>query len=281
MHKLILVGAILLWLTAMTALFVRDVLPAWTAQDAPVLSITEFEQTERRHQQFAIFQKDGQRIGTAWSNLSPGPGNSTINGTVVLENLGAIPAIRIETLTEFDKDGDISAFRLDVFGVPMKIRVEGERLGLYFPCKLQVGPLFREANLDAAASRMIGESLRPFAFLPNLKVGQSWRMQILDPMTAVMARRAEFTSLVATVTGEEEITHLGEPVLCKVVDTSPTHVRAWVTPRGEVVRQEVDVPGLGKIVVEEEEFSEGSRDAARSRIRGFPGFHSLSDSNIN
>src|SRR6185369_17210571 len=33
MHKLLLTGVVLLWLTAMTALFMRDVWPAWTAQD--------------------------------------------------------------------------------------------------------------------------------------------------------------------------------------------------------------------------------------------------------
>src|SRR5690606_34576415 len=104
--------------------------------------------------------------------------------TLLIEGLSFIPAVRIETTTEFDPEGELDSFRMDVFGVPMtKIWVAGERRGIYFPCELQVGPLYRQANLDMSASRMISESLRPFTVLPNLYVGQSWRMQILDPLS--------------------------------------------------------------------------------------------------
>jgi hypothetical protein len=41
MHRLLTIGIVFLWVSAMTALFVRDVWPAWTAQDAPPMTPDE------------------------------------------------------------------------------------------------------------------------------------------------------------------------------------------------------------------------------------------------
>jgi hypothetical protein len=170
-------------------------------------------------------------------------------------------------VTEFDMEGGLDSFSLDVHGVPMTIiRVRGERRGIYFPCELQIGPIRRQASLDLSASRLIGESLRPFAFLPDLRVGQSWRMQLLDPMAAVMRRRAEFKPIVARVTGTEIIEHEGQPLECFVVETSPQSATAWVDSSGRVLMQRVDVPGFGKLTVRTEAYDEESRAQARQRV---------------
>jgi hypothetical protein len=150
------------------------------------------------------------------------------------------------------------------------IRVYGERRGIYFPCELQVGAIVRQANLELSASRMIGDTLRPFSFLPTLKVGQSWRMQLLDPLSAALFRRTQFTSIVAKVTGEEIIEHEGQPVTCKVVETSPQHVKAWVGPDGRVLLQEAELPALGKLRIREEKYDAGARQAAKDQIKGYP-----------
>ena len=130
-----------------------------------------------------------------------------------------------------------------------------------------VGPLRRQANLDVSASRLIGESLRPFTFLPDLHVGQSWRMQILDPMSAVMQQQTHFKSVVATVTGTETIEGAdGKPVECFVVKTRPQRTAAWVDRDGRVIAQQVDVPGLGRITVRQEPYDEDAHDAAVQRV---------------
>ncbi len=270
MYRLLLIGSVFLWLGAMTALFVRDVWPAWTAQDAPPITKELLNQIDHRQEQYGIFDQDGARMGTAWTNILTAGGNTTIYGTAAL-SVSAIlpmPELRIETVTEFADDGALDSFNLDVFGVPMTtIKVRGERRGVYFPCELQVGPLHRQANLELSASRMIGDALRPFSFLPTLKVGQSWRMQVLDPMSAVMTRQTQFTSVIATVTGEETVQHAGRSIVCKVVETSPHHVKAWVAPEGRVVIQEAQLPAMGKYRIRQEPFDENARTQARERIR--------------
>jgi hypothetical protein len=260
----------------MGALFVRDIWPAWTAQDAPPMRPAQLAKLDRPQQQFQIIGPHDRRMGTAWSNVVSNTENTTIYGTLVLETVPLVPAVLIETVTDFDTQGGMDSFSLDVFGVPMmKIQVRGERRGIYFPCEARIGPLERQANLDLSASRLIGETLRPFTFLPTLRVGQRWRMQLLDAASIVAKQRAEFTSIVAEVTGTEVIRSplYNEPVECFVVETSPQHAKAWVGPKGDVLVQEVDVPGLGKLTIREETFNSEERTNAKQRIRSRPGLN--------
>ncbi len=271
MYRLLFIGSSLLWAGAMTALFVRDVWPGWTAQDAPPMTPAQLAKMDRAQEQFGIFRGEGEaqeRLGSAWSRVVRVGEHVTMYGTVVVEGVRPIPPIRVETTTDFDEQGRLDSFELEVFGVPMTtIRVHGERHGPYLPCELQVGPLRRQANLDVSASRLIGESLRPFTFLPNLRVGQSWRMQILDPMSAVIQQQTQFNSVVATVTGTETIDGAdGTPVECFVVKTRPQRTVAWVDREGRVLAQQVDVPGLGRITIRQEPFDEDAHEAAVQRV---------------
>ncbi len=264
MYRLLSIGVFLLWVTAMASLVVRDVLPGWTAQDPPPITGDQFTTLEEPNQQFGILNGQNRRLGTAWSDVRVSGGAATVYGTVVLDGLTFIPRVRINTTTAFDTTGAIDTFDMQVLGVlNQKIAVHGERRGIYFPVEMQFGPIRREVNLDYSATRMIGESLRPFGYLPTLRVGQSWRMQILDPVAAVMTGRTDFQSVVATVTGKETIRHptrQGETVECFIVETSPTRSKAWVDAKGTVFKQEVDMPGLGRVVLVKEEYQQHDND---------------------
>ncbi|MHC4441241.1 MAG: hypothetical protein ACYTF1_00480 [Planctomycetota bacterium] len=258
MYRLLAVGVFLMWVGAMSALFVRDVWPAWTAQDPPPMTAEQFAHLDHQQQQFALLDAKGHRLGTSWSRVASSGPITTIYGTIVLDGLALLPdRVKIETSTEFDDQGGLDSFDLNVMGVPgTQIYVRGERRGIYFPCQLKFGTINLQRNLELSASRMIGQSLRPFNFMPTLKVGQSWRMQILDPVSAVIGKRTNFTSVVARVTGTETIEHLGRQVECLVVKTYPTRARAWVDKQGRVLVQEADIPLLGKVVVREEDFDQ-------------------------
>jgi len=270
-YRLFGMGAGLLWVSAMTALFVRDVWPAWTAQDAPPMSKEILSDLRGRQEQFGIFRADGSRVATAWTSVEGSGTNTFISSTVHLEDLGfPVPSVLIETRIEFAEDGELNSFDLDVYGVPMiTIKVHGEQRGIYFPCELQIGALRREANLELSASRLIGDTLRPFNYLPMLKVGQSWRMQLIDPLSAVISQRTRFTPIVARVTHTERIPHGGVELECFVVETTPGQAKAWVAPDGRVIRQEVDVPGIGQVTAREERYEGKHREKVRLRYRRY------------
>jgi hypothetical protein len=274
MYRWLFIVVLLLWLVAMTLLIQRDVWPAWTAQDPPRITRAEFAAIgEERHEQLGIFGADNTHIGTAWGDVEVlSTGMTSLTGLMWIDGMPLIPSVYVETTTEFDSNGDLDNFNLSVHGVPMTaIIVRGERRGIYFPCELQVGPLYRQANLDMSASRMIGQSLRPFTVLPKLHVGQSWRMQILDPLSAIQSRKAEFKSVVAQVTGREVITtdETG-PVECFVVEIRDQQAKAWVADDGRVLQQEVAVPGIKKIVLRVEKYNERRRQEAREHMRTMP-----------
>lgn len=270
MYRIVAIVTVIFWLTAMAALFVRDVWPAWTAQDAPPMIFTKLAELKQPEQQFQIIGPQGQRLGTAWNNIVTTSAATTNYATLLIQNIPVVPELLVESITEFDTQGIMDSFSLDVIGMPaMKVQVRGERRGIYFPCELRIGPLERQANLDLSASRMIGETFRPFTFLPTLRVGQRWRMQLLDPTSIITRQRADFTSVVAEVTGKETIQSpiYDSPVECFVVETSPQHVKAWVGPEGQVLLQQVDMPGLGKIVISQEDYDAEARSSAKQRIR--------------
>lgn len=274
MYRLFAIGVVLMWVSAMAALIARDVWPAWTAQDPPPMRADRFARMRHETEQFRLVDAKNRRIGTGWREFSGSESGSTITGWMEILNLGPIQRVRVKTETRFDAEGGLDTFDLDVYDVPMmKIQVRGERRGIYFPCRLQVGPLRREANLDLSASRMIGESMQPFSYLPELKVGQSWRMQVLDPVSAVMSQRTHFEPLVATVTGTETIDSPegSEPVECFVVKTSPQSAVAWVDRSGRVLKQQAHMPGFGRVTVQieplESDELERVKKSTRRRVR--------------
>lgn len=269
MYRLFSAGVVLLWVSAMTALFVRDIWPAWSAQDVPALTKAEVADLSHREEQFAILRVgDNARLGTAWSDLRVTSEHTSIRGTIAVHAQGLLPSLRIETETEFDASGGLDSFGLRVHGLQMRIYVRGERRGIYFPVEMHFGTFHREANLDMAATRMIGDSMRPFTFLPTLRVGQSWRMQILDPIAAAIGGKTQFRSIVARVVRTETIEHNGEQVECFVVETSPQQIVAWVDRTGRVLVQELEVPGFGRIRVCEEPYNEKARTSVQNSIKG-------------
>ena len=269
MYRLFSIGVLVMWIAAMGALVVRDVWPAWTAQDPPPITAEQLARLSRDEEQFGIFNGDSQRLGTAWSNITRTGPNSNIYGTMHIEKQRLLPELLIETLTIFDGDGDLDTFELDVFGAPFPlnpIQIRGQQYGDAFPCELRIGAMKRQASLQLSSSRMIGESMRPFTFLPELEVGQSWRMQVLDPLAAVLQRGTQFTPVIATVTGKEVLEMDDGKVECFVVELSQQRAKAWVHATGRVVQQEVEVPGMGTVLVKEERFDGKLRQEVRERV---------------
>lgn len=271
MQRLFGAAIVLLWISAMTALFVRDIWPVISAQDVPPITGEELAALDERKHQFAIYQKQSQhghrRIGTAWHEVNHGPALTSMTSNVLIDGISMIPVARIQSRTDYDDQGQLDSFRLDVYGIPMtRIHIHGERRGIYFPVDLQLGPLNRQTNLKLSGSRMIGESIQPFSVLPDLEIGQSWRMQVLDPMSAILNRDARFTSVVARVTDRQLIDFDGDRIECFVVKTIPEQVTAWVDERGRVLRQSTRMPGLGEVIVEMEAFDQEALDSAMRRV---------------
>jgi hypothetical protein len=268
MYRIFSAAVVAVWLIAMGWLVGREVRPYWIAQDPPPLLDRAMEPGEKRNSQAAIFDARGRRIGRAWSILTHYADQTRYESKIELQGVAGLPPLRIDNVLIYQKDGEVDEFDLDVYGIrdfndrPMKINMRGERYGAYIPVVLEVGPIRRTFKLDAAASRQIVDSIRPFDVLPRLEVGQAWRIQMLNPISVVLNQGSKTSAIVAKVEAREPLDHDGRRVECFVVSAGRT--RAWVAPDGRVLRQESEIPGFGRLVIQSEAFDEPLYNAFRA-----------------
>src|SRR5262249_52784190 len=160
----------------------QDVLPLWTAQDAPAETIPD------SNTQIGIFDATHRRIGTSWvTTLSA---ERTVQSTTflrpgaMLETVLGLSELMLDSNLTYGPDAAIDQFRFSTHAGSMAIQISGERYGSDFACTAQFGPLPPQSlELDARVSHAIGESLRPFTHLKNLHIGQTWRIRLVDPFS--------------------------------------------------------------------------------------------------
>ncbi len=253
------------WLVAMTALVRRDVLPFWSAQEAPArLSPGEAFQV-------AIHNDTGTRIGTTWITTTPTTDLMTVHSTTALDlrlidGLGPLGMrLLCDTCLTYLADGALDQFRLRVQGVGVPIEVVGERCGREFACTTTFGQAKSTLVIDGRLSECLAETLRPFTCLKDLKVGQRWRIRLLDPLSLLRGQGPDFSMRLATVTGREAIKHAGRDVSCFRIETDGTV--AWADETGRILRQEIRLPVLGRWILTDEPFDRNARRAAEEASR--------------
>ena len=124
----------------------------------------------------------------------------------------------------------------------------------------KLGDLKKTMLLDGEMSRYLSETMRPFTHLERLRVGQRWRIRLLDPFALMQNQTIEFQTQLATVAQRETIRHRDQDVDCFRVET-PTAI-AWVDEFGKVLKQEVRLPLIGTWTLLDEEFDSEARQRA-------------------
>lgn len=259
-------GAIitLLWLGFMAALVQRDVLPYWFAQEPPKQLVAQGE--------FQVAIRNGDRqIGTTWVIARSMQRLATVQSTTLLNvhALSGIPLfsgeIGTETDLSYDESGQLSNFIFSIYGAGVPIRVSGERYAGDYAITAKLGAMTQFMSFDGQASRSLGDSLRPFTHLHGLTIGQTWRIRFLDPISLLKGETPEFEMRLVKVTARENIKHGGKDVLCYRVETDGT--TAWADDTGRVLRQEVNIPLLGKWTMTDEKFDKAAYEDAKRRLK--------------
>jgi hypothetical protein len=262
------IGVTLLWVGTMWALVSRDVLPAWRAKPIPPIATRKLVENTGENHQAGIFDPNGRRIGTSWT-VYMSMVDIIINSTTYFEAvpmLGNAP-ILVDSSARMNNKDVLDKFELDLYGPPpMRIQLQGENYDPDFPCSLKIGTIDYQFNLDANMVGMMSDILRPFIALPELKVGASWTMELFDPWTAIIQKKAEVKPVLVRVTGKEDIKLDAGPVVsCFVIETN--NAKAWADVNGRVLVQEVDVPIFGQLTIRDEPYDRLSRQEARQRMR--------------
>ncbi len=265
------IGLAGLMLLANVGVFLRDVMPHWIANDAPPNDAQMLAPGDERHVQFGIFDDSGARIGTSWTvgqrksaNEFVTVNTTTVFGPVVLPAF-TIPRVRLDSdVVLRTTTGRVDELTFKVYGMDMPIELKCEAMAGEFACRWNVGPQTGDLLLDAELPAMLGDVIRPFDKLPDLFVGQTWRLKLIDPLKALFpqldAAAIDIEPIVFRVTGREKITWRGREVEVFVVDGGGS--TAYVDDDGRVLRQEVDIPLLGRLLVLDEQYDPASHDRA-------------------
>jgi len=241
-----------IWLLAMSWLVAHDILPHWTASTPPPVKGGEWLNDGNRIQ-FTLYDELGP-MGSVWTEYLVDDRSTRRDDLVWLDRLPLdIAPLRIMVNSVFTAAGVLDEFSvfLETGGASKaNVRLHGERFHADFSFKLESGPLERAFKIPLVEGGMFSGAFHPFGALTNLRVGQRWRMQMVNPISLLTGLGNQFIPLLVEVTGEERVKTANGDVNCFIID-SP-NARAWVDARGNVVAQEMKLPMLGTMRLERE-----------------------------
>ncbi len=253
-------------LAANAALLVRDIAPQWWLGQPPPPPHQELIPGQEFASQTGIFNGEGRRVGTSWTVRNRTPDLLTIRTTTILllDALAIatdVSRIRVDTELTFVSASQLDSLSVRVRGLGIPLKLNGEFVPPSdLPCEWQIADRRGSFVLPASATRALGDAVHPFQSMQGLTVGQSWTVEMMNPLAAATSQtglESITVSQVARVTREEFIEHDGLGVRAKVVEMDGA--RAWVAPTGRVLRQEVDAPLVGRIVLLDEPYDDDAR----------------------
>jgi len=268
------IAALVFMLAVNAALLMRDLVPSWTAGDPPAVSVLLQDTGTEKRSQTGLFDKSGRRIGCTWTRSTRSTDKNATRSWTVLEALtlsadAITPRLLIDTKLEYQDDGRLESLDTTVQGMGMRIELVGQFVPPNdFPCEWQFGEQRGMFQLPGNATRATGNLLQPFENLSTLRVGQSWRVQMFNPLGGLLGgwhgNSMASEPIIVRVDRIEYIQHNNLGVKAFVIEAE--RLRAWVTPLGRVVRQEVNLPLLGTLTLEQEPYDDFLRLDSLRRV---------------
>jgi len=239
--RLLAAAITVFWAAMMTALVKREIAPAWSGA-APVSyeALLARNELARRSKMGIYFRR--RRIGAVETDVQRARGRkidissrmTLAMGELNLPFVDALGPITIIFTARVDEDDGLRQFSIFV-GHPLGIHIEGKVQGgrLRLVSEL-AGSSKEETSIPFDPHTIMSNALSPFLGVRNLRVGKEWRFAALDPLT----RRVKMVRL--KVTGRETLLLDGREFGVFVVEAAQGSLqfRSWITPEGEVVRQD-------------------------------------------
>ncbi len=257
-----------LWLAAMGWVFAHDVWPDLAATDPPRLKATDWLKGEGARARLTIEDEHGQ-LGTIWTNYLVDRSSIRREDVILVERFPVdITPLRILVESVFTPDGKLDEFTLQLDNPGTRAHLHGERFHADFSFTIRAGPIFRTFTTPLSDGELLADAFNPFNDLGVLEVGQTWRMQVFNPVSAATGLGNRFLTTTVTVTGEERIDTGVWEGNCSVVESDTA--KAWIDVHGVAQLQEITLPMVGTFrIVRQKEFDAWHRSVVkRQRVRG-------------
>jgi len=259
MTRLVAIGCIVVfWLTMMTLLVKREVLPAWVEGRRPTYRAAADHEDLPRRTQMGIYLGN-RRVGTSRSRTRRDTdGALVIESTTAIE--GEVPLLRfrsrfdIASWLRVGPKGQLERFRIHAKAPGFERTIHGEVAGRELVMTSRTGRRSETWTVPFERRDVLSHDLSVMEGLGDLRVGQRWCLQNLNPLTG------RYSIVRVDVRRRETLTWRGRKVetFLVVSNINGLELRAWVKPDGEVLRQEL--PGL---MLEREPYDEPGPGAQR------------------
>jgi len=250
------------WLAAMSWLVSHDVIPGWTALDPPPVRAMNSRPNGLEQAQFTISDEFGP-VGSVWTSYRIDDRTFRRDDMILIERLPVdIAPLRITAGSDFAPDGALDEFTIRLETEDADVRLHGERFPADFSFRLESGTIDRAFKVPLSDGGLIADPFHPLVEMRELRVGDKWRMQVVNPLALLTGVGNRFLPVLVEVTGEERIQTPAGDRNCMVIE-SPS-AKAWVDAQGLVQVQEVTMPWGGAYrIVREPRFNETAHAQAR------------------
>jgi hypothetical protein len=261
------IASVCMMLAVNAALVVRDVAPAWSAGSPPVSGMFELAGNQPYHQKFGIYNAESRRLGASWTVAQKSGDSLNATSRTIFESfrLGgqAVSKLMITTRIQFNAARQIDQLTIKVEGLEDLIELKGDFVEPDdFACRWEAAGKVGTFNLPAEMLRTFSDATRPFDSMKDLRIGQTWRMQVFNPLAGLMpdGGGTAFSggTTVVRVSGQENLFVNGRNLPVFIVEADGAV--AWVAPDGRVLRQEIDLPVLGRLVLIDEPYEDDWRE---------------------
>lgn len=237
------------WLTMMTLLVKRDVLPAFGRRGDPDYRRLLLGKQEMEETTMGIYVSD-QWIGSAREWIRPNPdGGYQVSSETELngDRLGLKKSLlSFRSITNIDEAFHLASFEMTAQGLGMDASVRGtvfEDVLIISTEGVSATGRAEEKRIQLDGPMTLSTGLSPFAGMPELEVGKEWTIVSLDPIEAARGSLST-TSRRARVEKQEVIEFEGKAVETFVVTVGmhtfiAREATAWITKEGDILKQRV------------------------------------------
>ena len=241
-RNLVIAGVVVFWLTMMTLLVKREVLPAWRAAHRPPYrrAVAEAREDLPKRSQMAILM--GQRRVGTYRNVMrrDTDGALLVDGAATVDLM--LPLLRLRGRFELTgrmrigADGRLKRFDTVALTPLGRVVMTGEVVGRELVTTVGEGANAQVTRRPIDERAVLLRDLAPLEALGDLHVGDSWYVTSLSPLL-------KSNTALVQVRERQTIVVQDRPVdtflLVMLTSESTAELRAWVEPDGEVVRQEL------------------------------------------
>jgi hypothetical protein len=235
---LICIAITIFWLVMSAKLVRREILLPGVPSGRFGIAATLAPGVPFKEQWMGIYYED-QKVGYSNTIVSKvggteAPGYTIRNNTYMVVSLLDTPLkVHFDGILRTDEDFKMRDFRSTLKSAGHKIRIDGRMEGdALFLEILSGGRVFKKKEI-VGSDMNLSNSLTPLLYLPNLEVGVTYSLNILDPLS-FSTKKAK-----VTVKGMEPLEYQGKLVDTYVVETEYGGLifTAWVTEGGDVLKE--------------------------------------------